>query len=175
MRWLRPKSPWMIFLGSFPHTGDHHTTSVTTNALQTWLISDTTQWVWDPRAPGEGWSETNQTSYDIDPLDWKHNVTYSKENFLDAITSRNSSESCWLSLSHDLHKATVHELTQFMIDHARDQGFKLVRVGECLDDPEENWYRKRSTGGRGFLRNSTKRILRVAEDGSIESYQHLLV
>jgi hypothetical protein len=25
------------------------------------------------------------------------------------------------------------------------------------------------------LRNSTKRILRVAEDGSIESYQHLLV
>jgi len=62
-----------------------------------------------------------------------------------------------------------------MIDHARDQGFKLVRVGECLDDPEENWYRKRSTGGRGFLRNSTKRILRAAEDGSIESSQHLLV
>lgn len=60
-----------------------------------------------------------------------------------------------------------------MIDHARDQGFKLVRVGECLDDPEENWYRKRSTGGRGFLRNTPKRILRAAEDGSMERYQHL--
>ena len=80
-------------------------------------------------------------------------MTYSKENFLEAITSRNSSERSWLSLAHDLHKATVHNLTQFMIDHAREQGFKLVRVGECLDDPEENWYRKRSTGGRGFIQN----------------------
>lgn len=80
-------------------------------------------------------------------------MTYSKENFLEAITSRNSSERSWLPLAHDLHEATVHNLTQFMIDHAREQGFKLVRVGECLDDPEENWYRKRSTGGRGFIRN----------------------
>ncbi|KAH9205979.1 vi polysaccharide biosynthesis protein vipA/tviB [Leptodontidium sp. 2 PMI_412] len=91
------------------------------------------------------------TSYDIDPLDWQNNVTYSKENFLEAITSRKPSERSWLSLAHDLHKGTVHEFTQFMIDHAREQGFKPVRLGECLDDPEENWYRKRSTGGGGFL------------------------
>ncbi|KAG4442840.1 hypothetical protein IFR05_001636 [Cadophora sp. M221] len=90
-------------------------------------------------------------SYDIDPLDWQNNVTYSKQNFLEAITSRKPSERSWLSLAHDLHKGTVHEFTQFTIDHALEQGFKPVRLGECLEDPEENWYRKRSTGGRGFL------------------------
>lgn len=38
-----------------------------------------------------------------------------------------------------------------MIDNAREHGYKLVTVGECLDDPEENWYRDPLTGGR--LRN----------------------
>jgi len=54
----------------------------------------------------------------------------------------------WLGLAHDTHEGTVHRYTQFMIDNARAHGYKLVRVGECLDDPEENWYRDPLTGDR---------------------------
>jgi hypothetical protein len=78
-------------------------------------------------------------------------MTYSKQNFLEAITSRKPFERSWLSLAHDIHEGTVHEYTQFTIDHAREQGFEPVTVGECLGDPEENWYRKVSTGGHGFV------------------------
>ena len=52
----------------------------------------------------------------------------------------------WLGLAHDTHERTVHGFTQFMIDKAREHGYKMVTVGECLDDPEENWYRDPVTG-----------------------------
>lgn len=31
-----------------------------------------------------------------------------------------------------------------MIDEARKYGFKLVTLGECLNDPEANWYLPRN-------------------------------
>lgn len=63
-------------------------------------------------------------------------------------TKRNSlGIRAWLGLAHDTHQRTVHGYAQFMIDNAREHGFKLVRVGDCLNDPEENWYRDPLTGG----------------------------
>jgi len=44
-------------------------------------------------------------------------------------------------------KMTVQRLTQFNIDKAREHGYKLVTAGECLNDPEEYWYRDTLTGG----------------------------
>lgn len=50
-------------------------------------------------------------------------------------------------LSHDVWDGTVHGFAQFMIDEARNAGFELVTMGDCLGDPAENWYRDASTGG----------------------------
>jgi hypothetical protein len=33
-----------------------------------------------------------------------------------------------------------------MIDMAHANGYKMVTVGQCLGDPEENWYRDATTG-----------------------------
>jgi hypothetical protein len=52
-----------------------------------------------------------------------------------------------MNLSHDTLNMTVHRLTQFYIDKARENGYKLVTAGECLNDPEEYWYRDTLTGG----------------------------
>ena len=35
-----------------------------------------------------------------------------------------------------------------MIDEARDLGFQLVTVGECLGDSPKNWYRDANSGSR---------------------------
>ena len=43
-----------------------------------------------------------------------------------------------------------------MIDRSLEQGFDLVRLGECLDDPEENWYRDPVTGGPARLKEYTR-------------------
>ena len=53
----------------------------------------------------------------------------------------------WLGLAHDTLHQSVHRWTPFMIKNAREYGFKLVTVGECMNDPEENWYRDPLTGG----------------------------
>lgn len=52
-----------------------------------------------------------------------------------------------IALAHDIHAETVYSLAQFMVDTARDQGYELVTVGDCLGDPSSNWYRDASTGG----------------------------
>jgi hypothetical protein len=44
-------------------------------------------------------------------------------------------------LSHDIHPDTVYSLTPFMISEAESQSYQMVTVGECLGDPERNWYR----------------------------------
>jgi peptidoglycan/xylan/chitin deacetylase (PgdA/CDA1 family) len=88
-----------------------------------------------------------QTGNDIDGRDWEGNYTYARECFLEKITTANAAETrAWLSLSHDTHERTVHGHTQFMIDQARRHGYKLVTVGECLNDTEANWYRDPITG-----------------------------
>ncbi|KAG8408019.1 hypothetical protein J3459_018285 [Metarhizium acridum] len=55
--------------------------------------------------------------------------------------SLNWKENSYIVLAHDVHEQTVHNLTEFMVHLARERGYKLVTVGECLGDPKENWYR----------------------------------
>ncbi|KAK2592804.1 hypothetical protein QQS21_009508 [Conoideocrella luteorostrata] len=47
----------------------------------------------------------------------------------------------YIVLAHDVHEQTVHGLTLFMVNLAKERGYKLVTVGECLGDPKQNWYR----------------------------------
>lgn len=50
-------------------------------------------------------------------------------------------------LAHDIHEPTVFSLASFMIDTAEQQGFELVTLGACMNDPPQNWYRDPETGG----------------------------
>jgi len=52
-----------------------------------------------------------------------------------------TSEDNWLSIMHDIHEQTVHNLTSYFLAQITAKGFKTVTVGECLNDPEANWYR----------------------------------
>lgn len=83
------------------------------------------------------------TDYDLDTKDFEGFLQPSKDKFTAAIAQAPKS---WIVLSHDIHALTANSLTPFMIDQARAKGYKFVTVGECLGDPQENWYRNPVTG-----------------------------
>ncbi|KAF1944874.1 glycoside hydrolase/deacetylase [Clathrospora elynae] len=45
------------------------------------------------------------------------------------------------TIAHDIHELTVHNLTAYMLDEIVKKGYKMVTLGECLGEPEANWYR----------------------------------
>ncbi|GJC96209.1 polysaccharide deacetylase [Colletotrichum higginsianum] len=80
----------------------------------------------------------------IDTKDYMYDtpetIQTAKDRFSGGI-STNAAANSYIELSHDVHYQTVVNLTQFMIDTAKARGYRLVSVGECLNDPKENWYR----------------------------------
>ncbi|QDS74246.1 hypothetical protein FKW77_002938 [Venturia effusa] len=85
------------------------------------------------------------TYFDLDTEDYLNDsptmIQRPKSNFLGNISSKAAAESDWLVISHDIHEQTVHNLTSYMLQNLQQQGFKAVTVGECLGDPQANWYR----------------------------------
>lgn len=47
-----------------------------------------------------------------------------------------------LQIEHDPIYQTVYNLTEYMLQGLVRNDFRGVTVGECLGDPEDNWYRK---------------------------------
>lgn len=94
----------------------------------------------------------SQIFWDFDPRDWEGNYTYAENQFLSHFATGNPSNLSALPVMHETHKRTVHEFTQWAIDLAHEKGYKLARVGECMGDPEENWYRSTTAamGVRGL-------------------------
>lgn len=85
---------------------------------------------------------TDNTDYDNDsPL----LIQNAKNNFDAGIAGGSPSTSEYLAIAHDIHNQTAHNLTAYMLETLLAQGYKPVTVGECLGDPEANWYRN-STG-----------------------------
>lgn len=81
------------------------------------------------------------SNYNIDTLDWQGNYPHSKAIYQGALQSGNPHSNGWIALAHDIHSQTVHELVGFMIDTLQAQGYTSALYGECLGDPQENWYR----------------------------------
>lgn len=46
-----------------------------------------------------------------------------------------------LQIEHDPLFYAVYNLTGHILESTRGSGFRFVPVGECLGDPQENWYR----------------------------------
>ncbi|KAJ4192014.1 hypothetical protein NW755_004149 [Fusarium falciforme] len=73
---------------------------------------------------------------DIDTLDWQHNAPHAVGQSLGLFSTR-----LWnggsIVLMHDIHRNTVMNLVPLVIK----QLLQTVTIGECLGDPEKNWYR----------------------------------
>lgn len=82
----------------------------------------------------------------VDTRDWTGDYDAARENFDEAIREDKRRKKGKIVLAHDIKEKTAHELAEYMIEQADEHGYRLVTVGECLDDPPRNWYRSPSTG-----------------------------
>ncbi|KAL2870681.1 chitin deacetylase CDA6 [Aspergillus lucknowensis] len=84
--------------------------------------------------------------YDIDTEDYSHDspstIQRSKDIFDENLNRDKGSPKSSLIIAHDVHEQTVHNLTEYMLKKLSANGYRAVTVGECLGDPQENWYRK---------------------------------
>ncbi|KAK8126024.1 chitin deacetylase [Apiospora kogelbergensis] len=84
--------------------------------------------------------------FDLDTQDYLHTQADQIQTSKDIVTKffqgKQSAAFDALSIGHDIHFQTVYNLTEFMLSTVSKQGYKFVTVGECLNDPVENWYRK---------------------------------
>lgn len=89
--------------------------------------------------------------FDLDTDDYNQlsNIQVAKDNFkriLDA-TEGGPQSGDRLAIGHDIHEATALSLTGYMLQYLRDQGYRGVTMGECMGEPEANWYRTSSGEG----------------------------
>lgn len=74
-------------------------------------------------------------------------IQNSKDLFVASMKNTTNSQVMYITLNHDIRLQTAYNLTDFMLNYLVTNDFpKSVTVGECLDDPVENWYRKTPTG-----------------------------
>jgi hypothetical protein len=67
----------------------------------------------------------------------------------------------YITLNHDTHYQTTYNLSTYMLDYLNSMNFsKSVTVGQCMGDPQENWYRM--AGG------APNRTLLVSERDSMQ-------
>lgn len=85
--------------------------------------------------------------HDVNNEDWRWDdpalIQRAKDNW-DAVLARaDPATDSLLTLEHDALYQTVFNLTDYLFTTMREKGWRAVTVGECLGDPEENWYRTR--------------------------------
>jgi hypothetical protein len=50
-----------------------------------------------------------------------------------------------IGLQHDPLASTAAELVPFLMQWAQQRNLKMVTLGECIGDPQENWYTNQNT------------------------------
>ena len=73
----------------------------------------------------------------------------------------------YLAVQHDLVEPSVSELSPYLFDLIKGKGWKGVTAGECLQDPEENWYRL--PGGGSIGESSSTRTESAISSSSVAS------
>ncbi|KAH8696341.1 putative chitin deacetylase [Talaromyces proteolyticus] len=84
--------------------------------------------------------------FNIDTNDYKNDnpeaIQLSKDTVGDALSnSQVPLGRPFLAIGHDIHAQTVYNLTSYILRRVQDAGYRAVTVGECLNDPRDNWYR----------------------------------
>jgi peptidoglycan/xylan/chitin deacetylase (PgdA/CDA1 family) len=88
--------------------------------------------------------------FDLDTDDY-NNITpelqqNAKDRVFNAIDPSNPQVDAFQVIAHDIHQQTAQNLTGYMIQTMQAKGYKLVTLGECLGEPEANWYRDATSG-----------------------------
>lgn len=68
-------------------------------------------------------------------------IQNAKDRYFNAINPSNPTSDEFLAIAHDIHQQTALNLTGYMLDLLDKKGYKGVTMGECLGEPESNWYR----------------------------------
>jgi peptidoglycan/xylan/chitin deacetylase (PgdA/CDA1 family) len=115
-------------------------------------------------------------NFNLDTKDYLHDspleILTSKDTFSAALGGDSSpSKSSFVVLVHDTHEQTVRNLIRYMIDTLKTEGYKAVTLGECLDDPRENWYRDASgtSSGGGSTTTATATATSTDSTGLVAS------
>ncbi|KAL2271642.1 hypothetical protein VTJ83DRAFT_1013 [Remersonia thermophila] len=90
------------------------------------------------------------TYFDLDTEGYLHadasQIQASKNIWNNAMASASPSRDSFLQIEHDIHYQVVHNLTDHILHSLYANGFRAVTVGECLGDPQSNWYRAGPSG-----------------------------
>ncbi|TQS36046.1 hypothetical protein Golomagni_03514 [Golovinomyces magnicellulatus] len=68
-------------------------------------------------------------------------IQKSKDIWDSTIAAADPATSNFLEIEHDIHYQIVYNLTDHILDSMYSRGYRSVTVGECLGDPQANWYR----------------------------------
>ncbi|KAH9863964.1 hypothetical protein J1614_009897 [Plenodomus biglobosus] len=91
--------------------------------------------------------------FDLDTDDYNQlsNIQVAKDNFKRILdqTPGGPQSGDRLAIAHDIHEATALSLTGYMLQYLKSKGYRGVTMGECMGEPEANWYRTSGGGGGG--------------------------
>ncbi|OMP84902.1 Chitin deacetylase [Diplodia seriata] len=117
--------------------------------------------------------------YNVDTLDYVNltpdTIQNSKDIFSNALAGGDAASSSFIIGNHDIHPQTVTNLTQFIIDEGKAQGYTFKTVGDCLGDPKGNWYRDPATGNAISGTSSTSAAKRADGDSAVASSENSVV
>jgi hypothetical protein len=70
-------------------------------------------------------------------------IQISKDSFVSQMELAQNLSINTIAISHDIHYQTAYNLTNYMLDYLKFLNYSTsVTVGECMGDPQENWYRR---------------------------------
>lgn len=82
--------------------------------------------------------------FDLDTQDYLNPSPLQIQNSKDIVKTymdEAAATADYLSIQHDIVQQSVTNLSSYYFDLIQAKGWRGVTVGECLNDPEENWYR----------------------------------
>jgi len=89
--------------------------------------------------------------FDLDTDDYNQlsNIQVAKDNFKRILdeTQGGPQSGDRLAIAHDIHEATALSLTGYMLEYLKSKGYLGVTMGECMGEPEANWYRTSGESG----------------------------
>jgi hypothetical protein len=89
--------------------------------------------------------------FDLDTDDYNQlsNIQVAKDNFKRILdeTQGGPQSGDRLAIAHDIHEATALSLTGYMLEYLKSKGYRGVTMGECMGEPEANWYRTSGESG----------------------------
>lgn len=81
--------------------------------------------------------------FDLDTTDYLNPLPSMIQNAKDVVRNALADQSRrdYLSIQHDIVEQSVSSLSPYYYNLIKSKGWKGVTVGECLQDPQQNWYR----------------------------------